>query len=169
MEIIGLRKQYFTHDSRNLLDFIWVIDIDVLIIIYISLVDGPVQVKVLFFWSFRIMRLIRFVNEYGASAITILIYAASQIQNILTLIWLIAFIYAAFNLFADTMYRDNYNNQSNFRYIFNSILLLIHWMTKESWNVVMYHLASIDLYNNIYCWKSNLWWMQKYGINGCGS
>ena len=173
LKIIGLGKQYFTHDSWNLFDFIWVIGADISIIIYISPVDGPVQVIVLFFRSFRIMRLIRFVNEYGgASTITTLIYAAPQIQNILTLIWLITFIYAALgiNLFADTMYRDNYNDQNNFRDIFNSILLLIRWMTGESWNAVMHDLSSVDPYNNIY-WVENQTYdeMQKYGIKGCGS
>ena len=74
------------------------------------------------------MRLIRFVNEHdGASTITTLINAAPQIQNILTLILLITFIYAALgiNLFADVMYRESYNDQNNFRDIFSAILLLI--------------------------------------------
>ena len=111
LKIIGLGKQYFTHDSWNLFDFIWVIGADISIIIYISPVDGPVQVIVLFFRSFRVMRLFRFINRYGgASIITTLIYSAPQMKNILSLIWLIIFIYAALgiNLFADTMYRDNY-------------------------------------------------------------
>ena len=173
LKLIGLDKQYFTHDSWNIFDFIWVIGADISIVIYISPVDGPVQIIVLFFRSFRIMRLIRFVNSYGgASAIKTLIYAAPQIQNILTLIWLITFIYAALgiNLFADVMYRDNYNDQNNFRDIFNSLLLLIRWMTGESWNAVMHDLASSDPYKNIY-WVDNqsYYEMQKNGIKGCGS
>jgi len=74
------------------------------------------------------VRLIRFINSYGgATTIQTLVSAAPQIRNVLALISLVTFIYAALglNLFANVMYREVYGPQNNFRDILNSLLLLL--------------------------------------------
>lgn len=115
----------------------------------------------------------RFVNAYGGSAtISTLIDSAPQIQNILTLIILITFIYATLgiNLFATVMYRDVYNEQNNFRNIFDALLLLIRWLTGEDWNLIMHELARSDPHNDKECVNNQTYEeMQADGILGCGS
>lgn len=74
------------------------------------------------------IRLLKYINNYGNdNTLATLIGAVPQIRNILTLIGLITFIYAALgiNLFGTVMYREYYNEQNNFRNIFNALLLLI--------------------------------------------
>lgn len=114
--------------------------------------------------------LLRFVNAYGgASTITTLLYAAPQIQNILTLICLITFIYAVLgiNLFSTVMYKDYYNSQNNFRNIFNALLLLLRCLTGEDWNAIMHELASSSPYEDEKCVSSQTYEeMQADGVKG---
>lgn len=173
MKMIGLGKQYFTHDSWNLLDFIWVIGSDLSVLFVILGVGGPLHSIIIFLRAFRIVRIMRFINDYvDATTITTLINAAPQIQNILTLIILITFIYAALgiNLFATVMYREVYNEQNNFRDIFNAVVLLIRWLTGENWNGIMHDLASSEMYNKRECIDNQTYEdMKRDGIRGWGS
>ena len=120
------------------------------IILLFTNTEGPIQSVFIFLRAFRMVRLLRFVNEYGGAAtITALIYAAPQIRNVLILIGLITFIYAilGMNLFASVMYREYYNSQNNFRNIVDAILLLIRCLTGEDWHGIMHDLAEDDLYD----------------------
>ena len=172
-KLIGLGKQYFTHDSWNIFDFICVIGSDLSVIFVITGIDGPLHSIFIFLRAFRVIRLMRFVNAYGGSAtISTLIDSAPQIQNILTLIILITFIYATLgiNLFATVMYRNVYNEQNNFRNIFDALLLLIRWLTGEDWNLIMHELARSDPHNDKECVNNQTYEeMQADGILGCGS
>jgi hypothetical protein len=173
MKLIGLGKQYFTHDRWNLLDFICVIGSDLSVLFIIVGVGGPLHSIIIFLRAFRVIRIMRFINDYvDATTITTLINAAPQIQNVLTLIILMTFIYAALgiNLFATVMYRDVYNEQNNFRDIFNAVVLLIRWLTGEDWNGIMHDLASNEMYDKKECIDNQTYDdMQKDGIRGWGS
>lgn len=128
LKLIGLGVQYFTHDKWNILDFICVAGSNLSIIFVITHVEGPLHSIIVFLRAFRMVRLLRFVEEYGGAAtITTLINSAPQIKNILTLISLFTFIYATLgmNVFGTVMYRDQYNEQNNFRNIFEALLLLL--------------------------------------------
>lgn len=98
--------------------------------------------------------------------------AAPQIQNVLTLVSLILFIYAALgiNLFGTVMYRDNYKEQSNFRNIFEAIMLLLRCLTGEDWNAVMNDLTATNSYNGQECLDNQTYEeTQTDGVLGCGS
>lgn len=116
------------------------------------------------------VRLLRFINEYGgASTISTLVYAAPQIKNILTLTALITFIYAALglNIFGTVMYREIYNDQNNFRNIFDALMLLLRCLTGEDWNKIMHELASDKPYNGVQCVSNQTYdEMQRDGVKG---
>lgn len=173
LKIIGLGVQYFTHDKWNILDFIWVAGSNLSVIFVITHVDGPLHSIIVFLRAFRMVRLLRFVEEYGGAAtITTLINSAPQIKNILALISLFTFIYATLgmNLFGSVMYRDQYNAQNNFRSIFEALLLLLRWLTGEDWNAIMHELASVERFEGEEWVPSQTYEeMHRDGIKGCGT
>jgi len=136
-------------------------------------INGPIYSIVIFLRAFRMLRLIKYINYYGsAEIINTLLNAAPQIRNILALIGLVTFIYAALgiNLFAKMMYREVYNDQNNFRNIFNALILLIRSLTGEDWNKIMHDLASNTSFNGQKCVNSQTYEeMQRDGVLGCGS
>ena len=101
-----------------------------------------------------------------------LVGSIPQIQDILALLSIIVFMYAVLgiSLFSHMMYRDFYNNQNNFRNIFNSLVLLLRCMTGEDWNGIMHDLASDNLYEGQECIDNQTYDdMQRDGIRGCGT
>jgi hypothetical protein len=91
-------------------------------------VGGPLYSVVIFLRAFRMLRLLKYINNYGNdNTLETILGAVPQIKNILTLTGLITFIYAALgiNLFGVIMYREFYNDQNNFRNIMNALVLLI--------------------------------------------
>ena len=99
MKLIAFDKQYFTHDIWNIFDFVCVMGSDISIILVFANSEGPLHSIVIFLRAFRLIRIMRFVNSYtSTTTINTLIKSAPQIQNILTLIFLITFIYATLGL-----------------------------------------------------------------------
>lgn len=76
--------------------------------------------------SFRIMRMFRLLKSYGRVVLDTLVNIIPQITNIMSLIFLLLFIYSVLgiSLFADVKYSDNYNQDNNFRNFPQSIVLL---------------------------------------------
>ncbi|CAI2379843.1 unnamed protein product [Moneuplotes crassus] len=172
IKIIGLGKQYFTRDQWNLFDFVCLVGSD--LSIPLSFFNaGGFQSIFIFLRAFRILRLLRFIQQYnGASTILTFVHAASQIQNVLTLVALILFIYAALgiNLFGTVMYKENYNDRNNFRDIFQALMLLLRCLTGEDWIFVMHDLASSDPFEGQECSNNQSYEeLQRDGIHGCGS
>ena len=143
---------------------------DISLLLLFANVQGTLQSIFIFLRAFRMVRLLRFINEYGgASTISTLVYAAPQIKNILTLTALITFIYAALgiSIFGTVMYRDFYNDQNNFRNIFDALMLLLRCLTGEDWNAIMHELASDKPYNGEACLDNQTYdQMQKDGVKG---
>ena len=101
-----------------------------------------------------------------------LVGSLPQIQDILALLSIIVFMYAVLgiSLFSPLMYRDYYNEQNNFRNIFNSLVLLLRCMTGEDWNGMMHDLANSDIYDGEECIDNQTYEdMQRDGIKGCGN
>ena len=69
-----------------------------------------------------------------------------SITNVLSLIFLILFIYSALgiSLYSTVKYGDNYNETYNFRNVFHALLLLMRCSTGEDWNAVMRDLIVKD-------------------------
>ncbi|CAI2380762.1 unnamed protein product [Moneuplotes crassus] len=172
IKVIGLGKQYFTRDPWNMFDFICLVGSDLSVPLSFLNFSG-IQSIFIFLRAFRILRLLRFIHQYnGASTILTFVHAASQIQNVLTLVALILFIYAALgiNLFGTVMYRDYYTDQNNFRDIVQALMLLLRCLTGEDWIYIMHDLASSDPYEGQECSANQSYEeLQRDGIHGCGS
>lgn len=112
---------------------------------------GSLAKIAVFFRAFRIMRIFRLVRSYGQVIISTLIIVLFQIINILSLIFLLIFIYSALgiNLFATVMYREAYNSQMNFRSFPNAIMLLMQVASGENWAQIMYELAKDEPYEGV--------------------
>jgi hypothetical protein len=173
VKFIAYGTQYFTHDSWNIFDFVWVVGSDIILFFDIFGLEGSFKSLFIFLRAFRMIRLLRFINNYGgAKTIATLVYAAPEIQNIMTLVSLITFIYAVLglNLFATVMYREHYTEQNNFRNIFDSLILLLRWITGEDWNAIMHELASKNSYDGV-DWVDNQSYdeMDRDGVRGWGN
>ena len=122
-----------------------------------------------FFRAFRIMRIFRLLRSYGQVIITTLINVSFQITNILSLIFLLLFIYSALgiNLFATMMYREIYNEQRNFRSFPNAIILLMQVASGENWGQLMFELATSENYGTEQCVDNQTYdEMQEDGVKG---
>lgn len=170
LKLGAMGLQYFTHDSWNIFDFICVIASDISLILVIASIEGPLYSIVIFLRAFRMLRLLKYLNNYGgAETLKTLLDATPQIRNILTLIILITFIYAilGLNLFGTVMYREYYNSKNNFRNIFDAFLLLIRCLTGEDWNKIMHDLADKSDFEGQSCLSSQTYEdMQRDGVLG---
>lgn len=83
----------------------------------------------------------------GSSGLKVLVEAITTLLlnliNILGLQILLIFIYAVLgmNIFHGIMYREHYNEHSNFRSFYNSLLLLVRCVTGEGWDLIMSDLG----------------------------
>jgi voltage-gated cation channel len=172
LKFIAYFFEYFTIDSWNVFDFAWVVGADIGAILQLASVGGQLAKIAVFFRAFRIMRIFRLLRSYGQVIISTLIIVSFQITNILSLIFLLLFIYSALgiNLFGAVMYREAYNSYSNFRDFPNAMILLMQVATGENWAQIMFELSKNDSYEGE-SWIENQTYsdMQKDGIREWGS
>jgi len=122
-----------------------VIGTDLGIIITLSLTTVNVSSAASVVRAFRIMRL--FVLIRSAKSIKLIIDTVvrllPQITNIMSLVLLLFFIYAALgiNLFSGVMLNGEVTGKNNFRSLGNAFLLLMRCATGEDWNRIMNDLA----------------------------
>jgi len=125
LKLIALGWHYFKN-SWNRFDFYIVLGTD--IGFTLSLFIGfNISTAASIIRAFRILRIFRLLRSFGKMILDALVYIVPQITNIISLIFLLLFIYSCLgiNLFATTMYRENYHRLSNFRNFYNSIILLL--------------------------------------------
>ena len=105
--------------------------------------------------GFRIMRIFRLVKASIAIRLLIdtILNILPQISNIMSLMGILLFIYAALglNLFSQVMHQDQLNEKNNFRNFGNAMILLMRCATGEDWNVIMYELANSTGYDGEPC------------------
>ena len=124
--------------------------------------------------ALRVMRMLKLVK--GSSGLKVLIEAITtlfvNLFNILGLLLLLIFIFAilGMNIFHGTMYREHYNQHTNFRSFDNSLMLLLRCVTGEGWNLIMLDLGMDSPFNGVDCEEIQTYddW-QKDGVVGCGS
>lgn len=76
-----------------------------------------------------------------------------QISNVMQLIFLMFFIFAALgiNLFSGVMLQDNLDGKNNFQNFHNALIILMKFSTGEDWNAFMYELANPRGYGGKKC------------------
>ena len=79
-----------------------------------------------------------------------------QISNVMQLIFLMFFIFAALgiNLFSGVMLQDNLDGKNNFQNFHNALIILMKFSTGEDWNQYMFELALKDSYQGVKCMVS---------------
>jgi uncharacterized membrane protein len=171
LKLIGMGKHYFS-SSWNKFDFLIVLGTDIGFLLNLMSIGIDISTAATVIRAFRIMRVARLMKSFGRVILDTLAYIIPQITNIMSLIFLLLFIYSALgiNLFSTIMYRENYNELNNFRNFYNSIIILMRCATGEDWHLIMDDLASTSSYNDQECEDDQTWKeMQDDGIRGCGS
>lgn len=105
--------------------------------------------------GFRIMRIFRLIKS--SPEVTLIISTVfnilPQITNIMSLMVILIFIFAALglNLFSTVMFQDQLNEKNNFRDFGHAMVLLFRCATGEDWNLIMYELANKEGYDGVKC------------------
>ena len=105
--------------------------------------------------GFRIMRIFRLAKASIAIRLLIdtIMNILPQVTNIMMLMGILLFIYAALglNLFSQVMFQEEINEKNNFRNFGNAMILLMRCATGEDWNLIMYELANTEGYGGVEC------------------
>lgn len=103
--------------------------------------------------GFRIMRIFRLVKASMSMRLIIdtIMNILPQITNIMSLMCILLFIYAALgiNLFSAVIFQDELNKKNNFRTFGNAMVLLMRCATGEDWHLIMYELAISTGYGEV--------------------
>lgn len=168
LKLIGLGfVRYFTLSSWNRFDCSIVIGTDLGLLMRLFNFGIDISTTVTIIRTFRILRVFRLIKTYGQLVVNTLINVFPQVSNILSLIFLMLFIFGVLgiSLFAQVKYRDTYNEDYNFRSIFSAIVLLMKAATGEDWNKIMHDLARTDECTANQTKDE----MERDGIDGCGA
>lgn len=98
--------------------------------------------------GFRIMRIFRLIRSAKNIKVILdtVVKLLPQITNIMLLIFLLFFIYAALgiNLFSEVKFQQELNPKNNFRTFEGALLVLMRCATGEDWNLIMSELTITD-------------------------
>ena len=96
--------------------------------------------------GFRIGRIFRLVKTSISVRLLIdtLLNILPQIRNIMSLMFILLFIYASLgiNLFASVKDGEQITSKHNFRSFGSAMLMLLRCVTGEDWHLIMYELAN---------------------------
>ena len=173
VKLIAMGKYYF-NESWNNFDFLVVVITDFGLVISQFEIDSSLTTAVTVIRAFRIMRIFRLIKSAKNIKIILdtLINILPQIANVMSLILLLLFIFAALgvNLFSGVIYQDNINEKANFRSFISAIVLLLRCATGENWNLIMGDLSNTVGFNGVQCISSqDFYSQQQLGIIGCGN
>ena len=139
----------------NVFDCFIVVGTDIGITMHIFNLGGNISAATSVVRGFRIMRIFRLVkaSQHIKIIIDTLLNILPQITNIMALMVLLMFIYAALgiNLFSTVMPQEHVNEKNNFQTFGNAMVLLMRCSTGEDWNLIMYELANDKGYEGIDC------------------
>lgn len=117
LKLIGLQKVYFLY-IWNIFDMFIVISTDVGIIISFLNLGQNFSTTMTIFRAFRIMRIFKLIRTsvHMRLILDTVFNILPQITNVMSLILLLFFIYAALgiNLFSSVMLQDNIDDKNNF-------------------------------------------------------
>ena len=143
IKLAGLRLRYF-HEYWNIMDLMIVLSSNIGLILD-KYTDVGITVMIPVIRALRVARILKLVR--GSAGLKMLVEAITMLflnlLNILGLMLLLIFIFAILgtNIFHNIMYKESYNEYTNFRSFENSLLLLLRCVTGEGWNLIMTDLA----------------------------
>lgn len=144
-KLIGLRKIYFMY-AWNIFDAFIVLATDTSIILKMTASDSGVASAATVFRAFRIMRMFKLIRSSVHTRLILdtVFNILPQISNVLSLILLLFFIYAALglNIFSGVRLQNHLDDKNNFQTFPNAMVMLMKFSTGEDWNAFMYELAN---------------------------
>lgn len=105
--------------------------------------------------ALRVARMLKLVR--GSQGLKMLVESVgtlfSNLIDIFGLMLLLVYIFAVLgiNIFHGVMFKEHYNEYTNFRTFGNSLLLLLRCVTGEGWNLLMNDLHEDDGLNGVQC------------------
>lgn len=156
IKIMALGDEYFSN-SWNRFDLFIVVSSDSAIVLEIFAQSYPHLRNIsMLFNTIRILRVFRLIRVSRSLRVLIdsLIVILPSITNVLSLIFLMFFIFAVIgmNMFSGVKHQKELNENSNFTNFGMSIVLLMRSSTGENWNIIMRELAvtntTLALYNH---------------------
>lgn len=150
VKITGYGWSYFRY-PWNRFDLLIVIGTDIGLLLDVTNAGVNISTIATVVRAFRIMRIFRLIKSSQNMRIILdtIAHIMPQVTNIMSLVFLLLFIYSVLglNLFSTVMYQEHYNSNANFRNFESSILLLMRCLTGEGWNKVMKELTLDGSYN----------------------
>ena len=144
LKMIGLGKAYFI-SSWNNFDMFIVIGTDIALLLKLFDLGGEFSTAATVIRGVRILRMFRLIRSsvHIRLILDTIMNILPQISNVMTLILLLYFIYAALgiNLFSGIMLQKHLNEKNNFQTFTSSIVILMRFSTGEDWNQFMYELS----------------------------
>jgi hypothetical protein len=154
LKLIGLKSTYF-HTGWNIFDMIIVFATDVGIVLKFMNLGKNFSTTMTIFRAFRIMRMFKLVRSSKNMRLIIdtVFNILPQISNVMTLILLLFFVYAALgiNIFSGIQLQEKLDRKNNFQSFQNAMVILMKFSTGEDWNAYMYELANTEGYNGRDC------------------
>jgi hypothetical protein len=154
LKLIGLGKIYF-YSMWNNFDMVIVFATDFGILLKVLKLNDSFQSAATVIRSFRIMRMFKLIRSsvHMRLILDTVFNILPQISNVMQLIFLMFFIYAALgiNLFSGVMLQDNLDSKNNFQNFLNALIILMKFSTGEDWNSYMYELANNEGYGGKPC------------------
>lgn len=154
LKVIGLGNMYFK-EGWNIFDMTIVILTDIGLLVKLLKLGEAFATAATVIRGFRIMRIFKLIRSSVHIRVILdtVFNILPQIKNVMTLIVLLMFIFAALgiNLFANVMLQDALNDKNNFKDFGTAFVILMSFMTGEDWNTFMFELANQDGYNGVKC------------------
>ena len=159
LKLIGLGKIYF-YSMWNNFDMVIVFATDFGILLKVLKLNESFQSAATVIRGFRIMRMFKLIRSsvHMRLILDTVFNILPQISNVMQLIFLMFFIYAALgiNLFSGVMLQENLDSKNNFQSFHNALIILMKFSTGEDWNAFMYELANTEGYGGKQCLVSTL-------------
>jgi voltage-dependent calcium channel L type alpha-1D len=150
LKLIGLGKIYF-FSTWNKFDMIIVFATDFGLILNFFNLGGSFSSTATVIRAFRIMRMFKLIRSsvHMRLILDTVFNILPQVSNVMALIFLLFFIYAALgiNLFSGVMLQDFLDSKNNFQSFEKAMIVLMKFSTGEDWNFFMFELANKKGFN----------------------
>ena len=154
LKLIGLGKIYFLC-AWNKFDMVIVFATDFGLVLALFDLGASFTSTATVIRGFRIMRMFKLIRSsvHMRLILDTVFNILPQVSNVMALIFLLFFIYAALgiNLFSGVMLQEFLDSKNNFQSFDKAMIVLMKFSTGEDWNYYMFELANKKPYNGEEC------------------
>lgn len=154
IKLIALGKYYF-YSRWNLFDFLVVLASTIGLILLLFGIRIKLVTIATIIRAFKMTTIFKYIKASNNIKVLLdtMVYILPSLANIGGLIFLLLFIYAVLgiNLFATVKFKEEINENTNFRSFGSAIFLLIRCATGEKWHLLMHELANSGSFKGQQC------------------